>query len=148
MQRVAGIVGILLIAVGFTACTIEPNPVPDAPAILFDDDTTSRTFGAVDVVGLSSRTLRRLEGARPGIPEWQRILLVQIDTTAAAAAGEPIVGGGYSVFEERLRFTPQYAPVPGQAYHVRFDLREVRRLTGAPQDTIGVLDTTVVVGRN
>lgn len=137
---------ILFAAAGSAACTIEPNPVPDVPAILFDDDTTSRTYGAVDVVGLSSRTLRGLESRPPADSEWQRILLVQIDT--GAAPQEPIVGGTYSIVEERLRFTPAYAPVPGQVYRVRFDLREVRRVTGAPQDTTGVLDTTVVAGRN
>lgn len=146
MQRVVRTLVVLLIATRSAACTIEPNPVPDVPAILFDDDTTSRTYGAVDIVGLSARTLRNLDERRPRNAEWQRILLVQLDT--GTAPQEPIVGGTYSIVEERLRFTPDYAPVPGHSYRVRFDLREVRRVTGAPQDTSGTLDTTVVVGRN
>lgn len=146
MRCIGRVVWVLLFAIGSAACTIEPNPVPDAPAILFDDDTTSRTFGAVDVVGLSSRTLRQLEQRQPNDTAWQRVFQVQIDTGAAVA--NPIVGGAYSIFEERVRFTPEYAPVPGAAYRVRFDLRELRRLTGTRPDTMGVIDTTVVVGRN
>jgi len=146
MRRNGFSVLVSLVTVASAACTIEPNPVPDAPAILFDDDTTSRTYGAVDVVGLSTRTLSGLERRQPSETEWRRILLVQTDT--GGADRNPVVGGAYSVFEERVRFTPEYAPVPGAAYRVRFDLRELRRFTGAPQDTTGVLDTTVVVGGN
>jgi len=146
MRRIGWIATVSIFMICSAACTIEPNPVPDAPAILFDDDTTSRTYGAVDVVGLSTRTLSALERRQPSNAEWQRILLVQIDTSGGNQ--NPIVSGEYSVFEERVRFTPEYAPVPGVKYRVRFDLRELRRLTGAPQDTTGVLDTTVVVGRN
>lgn len=146
MRRIGRLASVSLFVICSAACTIEPNPVPDAPAILFDDDTTSRTYGAVDVVGLSTRTLSGLERRQPGDAEWRRILLVQTDT--GGGDQNPIVGGAYSIFEERVRFTPEYAPVPGALYRVRFDLRELRRLTGAPQDTTGVLDTTVVVGRN
>ena len=78
-------------------------------------------FGDVSVHPLDRAVLAELEASNPSVDDWQRILFVRVDSTAAGEAGALPVLGTYTVIADTLRFRPRFRPVASVGYTARFD---------------------------
>ncbi len=113
------------------------------PIFMLHTDTGAATFGAVDVLNLDPDVLKALERASPSLEQWHEILTVRIAELASADTTPLALLGRYAVDHDRLRFTPRFAPVPGQPYHVQFDGAALQRVAGLAVPAVATtLDTT------
>lgn len=98
----------LTLALGLTA------PQPNAPA-------------AVELKGLSPAALAAVRGARLTPERWPAVLRVVVaGGTPAEEAARPPVAGTYAVTADAVRFTPEFAFVPGVEYRATFDPAPVK----------------------
>src|SRR4051812_22267715 len=85
------------------------NPLPGAPA-------------AVELKGLSAPALAAVRDAKLPPERWPAVLRVVVaGGTPAEEAARPAVAGTYTVTDKAIRFTPEYAFVPGVTYRATFD---------------------------
>jgi hypothetical protein len=105
-----------------------------SPVIAMVTDTASAEFGAVDVLHLDPRLLRDLARDPPADSVWPRIFVLHTGDAPPANSSVPPVLGSWSVQRDRLRFTPQFPPVPGQTYVARFDGVMLRSLARGSAD--------------
>jgi hypothetical protein len=93
----------------------------DVPGISFQDDAAAADFGVVELTGLHRDALIALDQARPTIDQWNKIFGVFVGATVPADSSTLAVLGSYEINDDRVRFTPRFPPVRGQAYSVRFN---------------------------
>ncbi|HYH66298.1 MAG TPA: hypothetical protein VD866_16520 [Urbifossiella sp.] len=85
------------------------TPTPDVPA-------------AVQVTGLAPRDLVAVRDAKLPPERWPAVLrVVVVGGTPAEEAARPAVAGSYTVTDKAIRFTPEFAFVPGVSYRATFD---------------------------
>ncbi|MEX2282508.1 MAG: Ig-like domain-containing protein [Gemmatimonadota bacterium] len=112
------------------------------PGISFEDDTAAPDFGVVELTGLHRDALIALDQARPTTEQWNKVLGVFVGTAIPADSSTMAVLGSYEVLDDRVRFTPRFPPMPGQAYSVRFNGTALP----IPISNV-VIDTTVEISR-
>jgi hypothetical protein len=94
-------------------------PQPNAPA-------------AVQLTGLSSPALAAVRNAKLTPEQWPTVLRVVVaGGTPAEEAARPAVAGAYTVTADALRFTPEFAFVPGVTYRATFNPAALK-LAGRP----------------
>lgn len=84
----------------------------DSVLIIVHDDAAEPAFGVIEVSAPDP-----LHDAPAGPADWERILAVF--TGQDPVPGDPALLGAWSTADGRVRFTPRFPPVPGQAYTVR-----------------------------
>jgi hypothetical protein len=110
------------------------------PAIVFHSTASEPDFGAIDVAPLDAGALAGLRRAKPTLEQWQALFPVHAgDTTGLAMLG------AYTIEDRGLRFTPRFAPSPGNRYSARFDAEVFNRMTGARLPAGGAHGTWTLV---
>ena len=104
------------------------------PAIALSDRGDGSFY--VEVIGLSAAQLRAVRAAALTDEQWARLFRVAVSDTA------PRMLGTYSVTDDELKFTPQFALDAGRPYSVRFD---PSHLPGAAAGAAPAIVTTVTV---
>lgn len=95
-----------------------PRPPRSDPAPRIDLNQRS---GTVDLAGLPTEELSRLEQRALTREEWTALLRVTVAEQASPASDRPAVLGSYAITEGTLRFTPQFPFDAGQRYDAVFD---------------------------
>lgn len=106
------------------SCNRSADAPADGPAtIVFRTgaDTDASRFEEVSVYPLSRTVLTALEGSKPSVEQWQRILSVRVDASANGDSAVLPLLGTYAVAADTLRFHPRFPPAAGVAYSARFD---------------------------
>jgi hypothetical protein len=84
---------------------------------VFELDQTKTT---VSVRGLSTETLKSLEGSERSAEQWAEIFSIRVDSEAGLAADRPPMLGSYRVEGNSLQFTPRFPLDRGRTYVATF----------------------------
>jgi hypothetical protein len=130
----AAAIGSLLVA---AACG-SPGNSSSTPAIALHDQSKGEP-AYVEVTGLSSSQLRAVRSAALTDAQWSSLFRVAVSDTSAGMLGT------YSITDDALRFTPQFALDAGRPYVVRFD---PARLPGAAAAAPPIVATVSVPAKH
>lgn len=80
---------------------------------------TDPKLHSVEVTGLTKATLARLRSSKWQLPDWQRLLRVQVEAKQTQTL-LPAMVGTYRIEGNAIRFEPQYPLEPGLNYQASF----------------------------
>ncbi len=123
MRHTAGTATCVAVLLFASACvrSAEQSPATAGGALRIRLHLGSSGLGTIDIVGLSTDDLSRLERDAPTPEQWTALLRIDVANGDNPSSDRPAVLGAYSVSEGILHFAPRFPFDPGQRYSVLLD---------------------------
>ena len=115
-----------LMGVAFIAFTglITTVQAKQALQLSVQTDPAKPAFGQVEVVGVDNELLSVMKQSKVENASWKDRVAIHISSSfePIEVASLPSVAGDYEVVDNRVRFTPRFAPMLGLVYHIQVRL--------------------------
>ncbi|REL27941.1 hypothetical protein DXX93_16145 [Thalassotalea euphylliae] len=102
----------------------QAKQAKQALQISVQTDPAKPAFGQVEVLGIDNELLSAMKQSAFDNASWQDKVTIHISSSLEPieAASLPGVAGHYGVVDNRVRFTPRFAPMLGLVYHIQVRL--------------------------
>lgn len=93
-------------------------------------DKSSRHYGSLELFGIESTILKKLESRRIETEQWRQFFSVYVNNDYSE--NEPAVLGQYTVDNDALRFKSRFGFIAGINYAASFDIQKLYELVNEP----------------